>query len=63
MLWFVRARDVQWPFEENFFIVSAKDYHELRMQFNDDFTEIIEAQDAETGLHEQYDGMAILCTR
>jgi len=71
MLYFVRVRERQQVVTdersqrgEDFLLAAADDEQQLRAMIEDDYTEIVElTTDVEGALYEQYDDMALLCTR
>lgn len=64
MLYFVAVRDQGMPSTTDFLIVSADDETQLRAMIEDGYTSIDWlTTDVEGALYEQYDDMALLCTR
>ena len=64
MLYFVAVRDKGMPDTSDYLLVSADDETQLRAMIEDGFTSIDWlTTDVEGALYEQYDDMALLCTR
>lgn len=64
MLYFVAVRDKGMPDISDYLLVNADNETQLRAVIEDGFTEIVDfTTDVEGALYEQYDDMALLCTR
>lgn len=64
MLYFVAVQDRGMPDTSDFLLVSADDETQLRAMIEDGYTSIDWlTTDVEGALNEQYDDMALLCTR